>query len=123
MEAHFFSQAADIDRLLSKLRSLDPARDNLAEDEELQELYQKSLAMRPKIVKLIDRYSNKINELKAMNDKFVHARGSFDEMMEQSLSRYNPAGHSSQDYISCSSSAAAAGIRFVGRLRAAVCIP
>ncbi|SJX64685.1 related to HSE1-Class E vacuolar protein-sorting machinery protein [Sporisorium reilianum f. sp. reilianum] len=99
MEARIFSQAADIDRLLNKLRSLDPARDNLAEDEELQELYQKSLAMRPKIVKLIDRYSNKITELKAMNDKFVHARGSFDEMMEQSLSRYNPGGHSSQDYL------------------------
>ncbi|SOV03431.1 Class E vacuolar protein-sorting machinery protein HSE1 [Ustilago sp. UG-2017a] len=99
MEARIFSQAADIDRLLNKLRSLDPVRDNLAEDEELQELYQKSLAMRPKIVKLIDRYSNKITELKAMNDKFVHARGSFDEMMEQSLSRYNPAGHSSQDYL------------------------
>ncbi|SNX87017.1 related to HSE1 - Class E vacuolar protein-sorting machinery protein [Melanopsichium pennsylvanicum] len=99
MEARIFSQAADIDRLLSKLRSLDPARDNLAEDEELQELYQKSLAMRPKIVKLIDRYSNKIIELKAMNDKFVHARGSFDEMMERSLSRYNPGGHSSQDYL------------------------
>lgn len=99
MEAHIFSQAADIDRLLSKLRSLDPARDNLTEDEELQELYQRSLAMRPKIVKLIDRYSNKITELKGMNDKFVQARGSFDEMMEQSLSRYNPAGHSSQDYL------------------------
>ena len=99
MEARIFSQAADIDRLLSKLRSLDPARDNLAEDEELQELYQKSLAMRPKIVKLIDRYSNKITELKTMNDKFVHARGTFDEMMEQSLSRYNPGGQSSQDYL------------------------
>ena len=36
MEARIFSQAANIDRLLSKLRSLDPARDNLAEDEELQ---------------------------------------------------------------------------------------
>jgi signal transducing adaptor molecule len=99
MEARIFSQAADIDRLLNKLRSIDPARDNLAEDEELQELYQKSLAMRPKIVKLIDRYSNKITELKAMNDKFVRARGSFDDMMEQSLSRYNPAGQSSQDYL------------------------
>ncbi|KAJ9474994.1 Class E vacuolar protein-sorting machinery protein HSE1 [Pseudozyma hubeiensis] len=99
MEARIFSQAADIDRLLTKLRGLDPARDNLADDEELQDLYQKSLAMRPKIVKLIDRYSNKITELKAMNDKFVHARGSFDEMMEQSLSRYNPGGQSSQDYL------------------------
>ncbi|EPQ28488.1 uncharacterized protein PFL1_03791 [Pseudozyma flocculosa PF-1] len=99
MEARIFSQAANIDLLLSKLRGLDPARDNLTEDEELQELYQTSLAMRPKIVKLIDRYSTKITELKAMNDKFVRARGTFDEMMEQSLARYNPGGQSTQDYL------------------------
>lgn len=36
LEARIFAQANDIDRLLSKLRGLDPARDNLAEDEELQ---------------------------------------------------------------------------------------
>jgi len=36
MEAKIFAQANNIDRLLSKLRGLDPARDNLAEDEELQ---------------------------------------------------------------------------------------
>ncbi|PWY98061.1 hypothetical protein BCV70DRAFT_202235 [Testicularia cyperi] len=99
MEARIFSQATNIDRLLNKLRGLDPARDNLAEDEELQELYQTSLAMRPKIVKLIDRYSNKITELKAMNDKFVRARGSYDEMMEQSLSRYNPGSQAAHNYL------------------------
>ncbi|KAN0062605.1 hypothetical protein ACQY0O_005138 [Thecaphora frezii] len=99
MEARIFSQAANIDRLLSKLRSLDPARDNLTEDEELQELYQTSLAMRPKIVKLIDRYSTKIAELQQLNDKFVRARGTFDELMEQSLARYNPGGQSAQDYL------------------------
>lgn len=99
MEARIFSQAASIDKLLNKLRSLDPARDNLADDEELQELYQTSLAMRPKIVKLIDRYSSKITELKSINDKFVRARGSFDQMMEQSLSRNNHyAAQPHQDY-------------------------
>lgn len=36
MEARIFAQANNIDRLLSKLRGLDPVRDNLAEDEELQ---------------------------------------------------------------------------------------
>ncbi|PWN52383.1 hypothetical protein IE53DRAFT_403918 [Violaceomyces palustris] len=97
LEARIFAQASNIDKLLSKLRSLDATRDNLAEDEELQELYQTSLSMRPKIVRLIDRYSGKIAELKAMNDKFIRARGTFDEMMEQSLAKYNP-GVPTQDY-------------------------
>ncbi|THH03276.1 hypothetical protein EW145_g6384 [Phellinidium pouzarii] len=35
-EATVFSQAADIDKLLSMLRGLDPARDNLADNEEIQ---------------------------------------------------------------------------------------
>jgi signal transducing adaptor molecule len=35
-EAAVFSQAANVDRLLSMLRSLDPAKDNLADNEEIQ---------------------------------------------------------------------------------------
>lgn len=99
MEAKIFAQANNIDRLLSKLRGLDPARDNLAEDEELQDLYQSSLSMRPKIVKLIDRYNLKVSELRSMNEKFVRARSTFDAMMEQSLAKYNPSAHR-EDYTS-----------------------
>lgn len=61
-----------------------------------QELYQTSLSMRPKIVKLIDRYSQKMAELKSMNEKFVSARRTFDRMMEESLSKYNPGAASSE---------------------------
>ncbi|PWN33117.1 uncharacterized protein FA14DRAFT_104533, partial [Meira miltonrushii] len=96
LEAHIFAQANDIDRLLSKLRGLDPSRDNLADDDELQELYQSSLTMRPKIVKLIDRYNLKVTELRTMNDKFVRARATFDAMMEQNVNRYPNAGANSQ---------------------------
>ena len=54
-----FSQAADIDRLLTMARTLDPAKDNLADNEEIQELYRSCMSIRPKIVKLIDKYSQK----------------------------------------------------------------
>ena len=54
-----FSQAANVDRLLSMLRNLDPAQDNLADNEEIQELYRSCMTLRPKIVKLIDKYSQK----------------------------------------------------------------
>lgn len=58
------------------LRTMDPARDNLADNEEIQvccrfhmnyivlnihpqELYRSCMSLRPKIVKLIDKYSQK----------------------------------------------------------------
>ena len=59
------------------LRNMDPAKDNLADDEEIQvselfipysvwvltlyiqELYRSCMTLRPKIVKLIDKYSQK----------------------------------------------------------------
>jgi signal transducing adaptor molecule len=91
-EARIFAQAHDIDRLLGRLRSLDPARESLADDEELQDLYQSSLAMRPKIVRLIDRYSSKVEELRSMNEKFVEARSVFDGMMERSLAQHQYRG-------------------------------
>lgn len=73
-----FAQAANVDRLLTMLRQMENASDkeSLADDEEiqvslvvfnarcvftdcLQELYRTSMALRPKIVKLIDKYSQK----------------------------------------------------------------
>jgi len=58
-EAGVFAQAANVDRLLNMLRNLDPAKDNLADNEEIQELYRSCMSLRPKIVKLIDKYSQK----------------------------------------------------------------
>jgi hypothetical protein len=111
------------------LRGLDPAKDNLADNEEiqvctdlpcfridhdtLQELYRSSMSLRPKIVKLIDKYSQKRGmrhndeclafhfvyklatsaELVAMNENFVKARGVFEQMMEDSLARHTGGMH------------------------------
>ena len=75
-EAAVFSQAVNVEKLLNMLRALDPVKDNLADNEEIQvsltfrqveswcnlrvqELYRSSMALRPKIVKLIDKYSQK----------------------------------------------------------------
>ncbi|KAF8586457.1 hypothetical protein K439DRAFT_1556070 [Ramaria rubella] len=87
-EAAVFAQAASIDKLISMLRDLDPAKDNLADNEEIQELYRSSMSARPKIVKLIDKYSQKRAELVTMNENFVKARGVFEQMMEDSLARH-----------------------------------
>ncbi|KAF8479604.1 hypothetical protein DFH94DRAFT_744654 [Russula ochroleuca] len=88
-EAAVFSQAANVDRLLTMLRTLDPAKDNLADNEEIQELYRSCMSLRPKIVKLIDKYSQKRADLVSMNESFVRARTIFDRMMEESLARHS----------------------------------
>ncbi|KAG7093261.1 hypothetical protein E1B28_006944 [Marasmius oreades] len=94
-EAAVFAQAVNVEKLLNMLKALDPQHDNLADNEEIQELYRSSMALRPKIVKLIDKYSQKRADLVSMNETFVRARTIFDQMMEESLARhtggYDPA--------------------------------
>ena len=58
-EAAVFSQTAHVNRLLTMLSTLDPAKDNLVDNEEIQELYHSYMSVRPKIVKLIEEYSQK----------------------------------------------------------------
>ncbi|KAG6374792.1 hypothetical protein JVT61DRAFT_4170 [Boletus reticuloceps] len=89
-EASVFAQAANVDKLLTMLRAIDASEENLADNEEIQELYRSCMSLRPKIVKLIDKYSQKRADLVSMNESFVKARVIFDRMMEDSLAR--PAG-------------------------------
>jgi signal transducing adaptor molecule len=70
-EATVFSQAANVDRLLTMLRTLDPAKDNLADNEEIQELYRSCMSLRPKIVKLIDKYSQKRGMLSSCKNEVL----------------------------------------------------
>lgn len=101
-EAAVFAQAANVDRLLSMLRNLDASRENLADNEEIQELYRSCMALRPKIVKLIDKYNQKRADLVSMNESFVKARTIFDRIMEDSLARhttmYDSGPHPAQPY-------------------------
>ncbi|KAG8696892.1 ESCRT-0 subunit protein hse1 [Ceratobasidium sp. 394] len=90
-EALVFSQGGAIDTLLQKLREFDPAAENLNDNEEIQELYRSSMSLRPKILKLIDKYSQKKAELVVMNERYVKARNTFERMMEESVAKHNPA--------------------------------
>ncbi|ESK87916.1 class e vacuolar protein-sorting machinery protein hse1 [Moniliophthora roreri MCA 2997] len=87
-EAEVFAQAVNVERLLTMLRALDPTKDNLADNEEIQELYRQSMTLRPRIVKLIDKYSQKRADLVSMNETFIRARSIFERMMEESLARH-----------------------------------
>ncbi|PLW10528.1 hypothetical protein PCANC_04326 [Puccinia coronata f. sp. avenae] len=89
-EAAVFAQACEIDRLLQMMNNLDAKRDNLADNDELSELYQRTLSMRPKIVRLIEKYTQKKAELLQINSKFMTAKTTYDAMIEQSLAVHHP---------------------------------
>lgn len=89
-EAFVFAQANEIDRLLQMMQNLDAKKDNLADNDDLSELYQQTLSLRPKIVRLIEKYTQKKAELLQINDKFMKAKTTYDTMIEESLAKYHP---------------------------------
>ncbi|PKI84190.1 Hse1p [Malassezia vespertilionis] len=91
MEQIVFQEADTIHQLHARLQQLDPLRDNFVEDDELQALYQRSLALRPKIIRMIDRYNTKVNDLRGMNDKFFRARTMFEELIAKRMEQIYPA--------------------------------
>ncbi|KAJ4478859.1 hypothetical protein C8J55DRAFT_561221 [Lentinula edodes] len=118
-EAAVFSEATNVERLLELLRDMDreqqeylqsqtqstnisapapPPPSRLADNDELQELYRSCMALRPKIVKLIEKYSQKRADLVSMNETFVRARTIFERLMEESLAGYGAAGGYSNAY-------------------------
>lgn len=92
IENEVMNETRNIDRLLEMLSSTDPrARDSFSDNEELQNLYNSTLSIRPKLVKLIEKYSLKKDELVALNEKFMQARTMYDGMLSNSIARYSSA--------------------------------
>jgi signal transducing adaptor molecule len=60
IENEVMNETRHVDRLLEMLSTSDPrAKDSFSDNEELQNLYNSTLSIRPKLVKLIEKYSLK----------------------------------------------------------------
>jgi signal transducing adaptor molecule len=59
MEDEVMDMSPKVEQLIQLLSNIDPRRDSFAENEQLQSLYNETLAIRPKLVKLIEKYSLK----------------------------------------------------------------
>lgn len=94
-ELNVLAQSRNIEKLLSLLSSTDPNDAmRITENEDLQNLYHSTLSLRPKLARLIEKYSQKRDDLMNLNDKFLSARRTYEQLMEQSI---NHATHSSQN--------------------------
>ncbi|CAO3579421.1 unnamed protein product [Absidia cylindrospora] len=92
MEAEVMGEIRNVERLLDILGNVDPRKDAFSENDELQNLYNGSLAIRPKLVRLIEKYSLKKDELVALNEKFLQARTMYDHMLNDSIAKYSTPG-------------------------------
>ncbi|KAG0210345.1 ESCRT-0 subunit protein hse1 [Mortierella sp. GBA30] len=104
-EAHVLHEAKNIDGLIQMLQSIDPRRDNFSDNDELQDMYNNVLGIRPKLVELIKKHGEKRDEMMALNEKLARARSTYEKMMEQSIAKYsNPAyvNHQPTSYATAS---------------------
>jgi signal transducing adaptor molecule len=85
MEAEVFGQIKNVEKLLTLLstRSSEP---NVQDNEEITALYHSTLAIRPKLIELIGKYSQKKDEFTQLNEKFIKARRDYEALLEASMS-------------------------------------
>jgi signal transducing adaptor molecule len=73
-----------------------PCYPDVATDQMPQKLYHQTLAIRPKLIKLIEKYSQKKDDFTQLNEKFIKARRDYEALLESSMS--HPPGPSYHQY-------------------------
>jgi signal transducing adaptor molecule len=63
MEAEVFAEIGNVEKLLALLSTNDNGRGDVRDNEEITELYHSTLAIRPKLIELIGKYSQKKGKL------------------------------------------------------------
>ena len=104
MEAEVFGEIKNVEKLLTLL-STSSSDLNVRDNEEITTLYHQTLAIRPKLIELIGKYSQKkgkplsvfilhsltlVDDFTQLNEKFIKARRDYESLLEASMSQ--PAG-------------------------------
>ncbi|KAF2870300.1 hypothetical protein BDV95DRAFT_496656 [Massariosphaeria phaeospora] len=88
MESEVFAQIRNVEKLLALLStSSQSGGSDVRDNEELTELYQNSVAIRPKLIELIGKYSQKKDDFTQLNEKFIKARRDYESLLEASMSQ------------------------------------
>ncbi|KKA27641.1 hypothetical protein TD95_001740 [Thielaviopsis punctulata] len=95
MEAEVFSEIRNVEKLLTLL-STSSSGPGVDDNEEISKLYQRTTAIRPKLIKLIEKYSQKKDDFTQLNEKFIKARRDYETLLEASMA--HPPQHSYHQY-------------------------
>ncbi|KXX73197.1 Class E vacuolar protein-sorting machinery protein HSE1 [Madurella mycetomatis] len=95
MEAEVFAEIKNVEKLLTLLSTSNTAPRE-EDNEEISKLYHQTLAIRPKLIKLIEKYSQKKDDFTQLNEKFIKARRDYETLLESSMS--HPPGPTYHQY-------------------------
>ncbi|KAL8759533.1 MAG: hypothetical protein Q9184_003579, partial [Pyrenodesmia sp. 2 TL-2023] len=97
MEAEVFAEIKNVEKLLTLL-STSSSELNVRDNEEITTLYHQTLSIRPKLIELIGKYSQKKDDFTQLNEKFIKARRDYESLLEASISQPSQPqyGHPSQ---------------------------
>ncbi|TQV97702.1 hypothetical protein V2A60_006565 [Cordyceps javanica] len=95
MEAEVFAEIKNVEKLLTLL-SASNTGPREEDNEEISKLYHQTLAIRPKLIKLIEKYSQKKDDFTQLNEKFIKARRDYESLLESSMA--HPPQHNYQQY-------------------------
>ncbi|KZF21128.1 hypothetical protein L228DRAFT_284198 [Xylona heveae TC161] len=85
MEAEVFAEIKNVEKLLTLL-STSGVELSSRDTEEITTLYHSTLAIRPKLIELIGKYSQKKDDFTQLNEKFIKARRDYEALLENSMS-------------------------------------
>ncbi|KAI0142909.1 hypothetical protein GGR57DRAFT_485237 [Xylariaceae sp. FL1272] len=95
MEAEVFAEIKNVEKLLTLLSTSNTAPRE-EDNEEISKLYHQTLAIRPKLIKLIEKYSQKKDDFTQLNEKFIKARRDYESLLESSMA--HPPAHNYHHY-------------------------
>lgn len=91
-EIKVLSFEENIEKLLKILSNIDSVdNNNIIESDQFQNLYNSTLAIRSKLVKLIKKYAQKKDDMVSLNERFTKALKDYEILMEKSLAHFSQA--------------------------------
>ncbi|KFX89029.1 hypothetical protein O988_08798 [Pseudogymnoascus sp. VKM F-3808] len=85
MESEVFAEIKNVEKLLTLL-STSTSELRGEDNDEITKLYHSTLAIRPKLIELIGKYSQKKDDFTQLNEKFIKARRDYESLLETSMS-------------------------------------
>ncbi|KAK9467330.1 hypothetical protein V1512DRAFT_260952 [Lipomyces arxii] len=86
-EGRVFAEAQNIDRLLSLISN--PNTLSTVDSSELERLYKSTMAIRPGIIKLIDQYGSKKEDMAELNERFKTSMQKYEGLLDSYVHQYN----------------------------------
>ncbi|RDW85735.1 hypothetical protein BP5796_04060 [Coleophoma crateriformis] len=84
MEAEVFAEIKNVEKLLTLL-STSSSDMNARDNEEITKLYHSTLAIRPKLIELIGKYSQKKDDFTQLNERFIKSCRDYENLLDASM--------------------------------------